>query len=188
MRNGYALSTRTALDAISRHLGELSADQIDVLRGKLHVGIHWDVEVTEAPGLNRPRVSQAFCSALPVAYSQVPASHWAPFASLVLEASYEATMWAAVLNAQRGASNIVFLTLLGGGAFGNHGDWIFAALRPALQLTKAFNLDVRLVSYGRPGVRGAVPVTLCPGHIVDGTVGTHHLLTTADFTGCRRLQ
>lgn len=37
-------------------------------------------------------------------------------ASLVLQAAYEATMAAAVLNAQRGASNVVLLTELGGGA------------------------------------------------------------------------
>jgi Patatin-like phospholipase len=36
-------------------------------------------------------------------------------AQLVLEAAYEATMWAAVLNAQRSASNRVLLTSLGGG-------------------------------------------------------------------------
>ena len=45
-------------------------------------------------------------------------------AALVLEAAYEATMWATILNAQRGASNVVFLTLLGGGAFGNQSSWI----------------------------------------------------------------
>ncbi len=32
---------------------------------------------------------------------------------LVLEAAYEATLWAAVSNAQRGVSNVVFLTFLG---------------------------------------------------------------------------
>jgi hypothetical protein len=59
-------------------------------------------------------------------------------------------MWAAVLNARRGASNIVFLTLLGGGAFGNQIDWIYTALRRALNLTNQFDLDVRLVSYSAP--------------------------------------
>jgi len=38
-------------------------------------------------------VSQVFCSALPVAYSDVPPIHWRAFATLVLEAAYEATMW-----------------------------------------------------------------------------------------------
>jgi hypothetical protein len=114
MQNGYALGTQSGLDAIARHLGTLATDQIDVLREKLRVGIHRDVEVTETAGPDRPLVSQSFCSALPVAYSRVPAVHWEPFAAVVLEAAYEATMWATMLNAQRGASNVVFLTLLGG--------------------------------------------------------------------------
>ena len=112
--------------------------------------MHRDVEVTDAAGENRPLVSQTFCSALPLAYSRVPPSHWEAFASLVLQAGYEATMSAAVLNAQRGASNVVLLTQLGGGAFGNHDDWIHAAMGRALGLMSGFALDVRLVSYGTP--------------------------------------
>jgi len=150
MKNGYALGNKVGLDAITRYLRTLAPDQIDALRGKLRIGVHRDVEVTEAAEPDRPRVSQAFCSALPVAYSQVPSPHWELFASLVLEAAYEATLWAAVLNAQRGASNVVFLTLLGGGAFGNPSSWIHAAMRRALQLMMTFDLDVRLVSYGAP--------------------------------------
>lgn len=150
MQNGYALGTKTGLDAIARHLETLTTHQVDVLRGKLRIGIHHDVEVTEAAGPDRHRVTQLFCSALPVAYSRVPPAHWEPFAVLVLEAAYEATMWAAVLNAQRGASNVVFLTLLGGGAFGNRANWIHAAIRRALELITAYELDIRLVSYGTP--------------------------------------
>src|SRR5450759_395896 len=134
MQNGYALCTRAGLDAIAEHLGALQAAQIDILRGKLCIGIHRDVEVTDAAGEHRPLVSQAFCSALPVAYSHVPPSHWEPFASLVLQAAYEDTILAAALNAQRGASKIVLLTQLGGGAFGNHDDWIYAAMRRALKM------------------------------------------------------
>ena len=59
-------------------------------------------------------------------------------------------MWAAVLNAQRGASNVVLLTQLGGGAFGNHDDWIHAAMRRVLRMMLGFDLTVRLVSYGTP--------------------------------------
>jgi hypothetical protein len=70
--------------------------------------------------------------------------------SLVLEATYEATIWAAVLNAQRGASNVVLLTQLGGGAFGNQDDWIHAAMLRALKMMSRFALDVKLVSYGTP--------------------------------------
>lgn len=67
-----------------------------------------------------------------------------------MEAAYEATLWAAVLNAQRGVSNIVFLTVLGGGAFGNRDRWIYAVIRRALAGVAARDLDVRLVSYGTP--------------------------------------
>lgn len=150
MQNGYALCSRTGLDAIAAYLGALQPKQIDVLRGKLCIGVHRDVEVTDAEGEHRPLVSQAFCSALPVAYTGVSSSHWRPFASLVLEAAYEATMLAAVLNKQRGVSNVVLLTLLGGGAFGNEEDWIMAAIRRALKMMSGFELDVRLVSYSEP--------------------------------------
>ena len=85
-----------------------------------------------------------------IAYTRVPSAHWKPFASLVLDAAYEAPMLAAVLNKQRGASNVVLLTLLGGGAFGNEVDWIDAAIRRALAIMSGFGLDVRLVSYGTP--------------------------------------
>ena len=59
-------------------------------------------------------------------------------------------MWAAALNAQRGASNIVLLTSLGGGAFGNEEAWINGAIARALRMVDGLDLDVRLVSYGRP--------------------------------------
>jgi hypothetical protein len=151
MQNGYAQCTRAGLDAITKHLDAVSPKEADALRGKLCIGIHRDVEVTEAAGDPRPLVSQAFCSALPVAYSSnVPAPHWKAFGSLVLEAAYEATMVAGVLNAQRGASNIVLLTELGAGAFGNDPAWVHAAMRRALEMTSGFDLDVKLVSYRSP--------------------------------------
>jgi hypothetical protein len=59
-------------------------------------------------------------------------------------------MSAAVLNAQRGASNVVLLTQLGGSAFGNDVGWIHAAIRRALEMMSGFALDVRLVSFGAP--------------------------------------
>ena len=149
-RNGYALGTRQGLDLIADHLRAIGPDQADALAGKLRVGIHRDVEVTDAPGTPGPVVSQAFCSALPVAYGRVPQQHWAAFAQLVLDAAYEATMLEAVSNARRGASNIVLLTLLGGGAFGNAPEWIHSAIRRAVQKVRGFDLDVRLVSYGPP--------------------------------------
>jgi hypothetical protein len=146
MQNGYALCTRAGLDAISQHLRALPPDSLDVLRGKLCIGVHRDVEVTDAAGPDRPLVTQVFCSALPVAYIDLPRVHWTAFAALVLEAAYEATLWAAVLNAQRGTSNVVLLTRLGGGAFGNEPHWIDSAMRRALKIVARFDLDVQPVS------------------------------------------
>jgi hypothetical protein len=150
MRNGYALCNQPGLEAISAYLAKLQPHALDALRGKLCIGVQRDVEVTDAPGEQRPFVSQAFCSALPVAYTQVEAHHWKAFASLVLEAAYEATMWSAVLNAKRGASNVVLLTFLGGGAFGNDDAWILGAMRRALETMRSFALEVKIVSYREP--------------------------------------
>jgi hypothetical protein len=149
MRNGYALCTESGLASIARTLAGMSAGELDSLRDRLRVGLHWDVEVTGgiAPGL---LVSQVFCSALPVAYTRIPSDRWQAFATLVLEAAYEATLWATALNAHRTASNVVYLTRVGGGVFGNETAWIDGAIRRALKMVAGAGLDVRLVSYGQP--------------------------------------
>lgn len=140
MRNGYALCTRQGLGEIRERLRTLDDGGVDELRGTLRIGLHWDVQVTDGAG-DSQTVSQAFCSALPVAYSDVPAEEWEAFATLVLEGAYEATLLAAALNAERGASNRVFLTRVGGGAFGNKHEWIERALARALQRVRV-PLDV----------------------------------------------
>jgi hypothetical protein len=147
MRNGYALCTESGLDVIAQHLGKQSPGQLDLLRDKLHIGIHSNVEVTDVANEPRPLISQAFCSALPVAYTTVPSFKWAAFATLVLEGAYEATLLAAALNTGRGGSNVVLLTHLGGGAFGNQADWITQAIRRALRATSSFDIDVKIVSH-----------------------------------------
>jgi hypothetical protein len=150
MRNGYAMCTQSGLNAIAAYLEAPDSVRSVNLGGVLRIGLHWNVEVTDGSGPTAPRVSQAFCSALPVSYSRVAPAHWRVFASFILHAAYEATMWAAVCNAQRGGSNTVLLTRLGGGAFGNDESWIQAAMRAALQAVRACDLDVQLVSYGTP--------------------------------------
>jgi hypothetical protein len=148
MRNGYALCTEPGLASIERALDAMDGAEQHSLRDRLRVGLHRDVEVTGiAPGL---LVSQVFCSALPVAYTRIPSARWRAFATLVLEAAYEATLWAAALNTHRTTSNVVYLTRLGGGAFGNETAWIDGAIRRALKIVAGIGLDVRLVSYGQP--------------------------------------
>lgn len=150
MQNGYALATKSGLEAINAYLREISEKTTSELEGRLRIGVHQAVEVTDAPFSPGPLVTQVFCSALPVAYARWPQPLWQDFAQLVLDAAYEATLLAGVMNSRQGGSNIVLLTMLGGGAFGNAPDWIYTAIRRALKKTQGYHMDVRLVSYGRP--------------------------------------
>jgi hypothetical protein len=145
MRNGYALCSESSLARIERQLAAIAPPDRSALRDKLRIGLHRNVEVTDAPGATQ-RVSQAFCSAQPVSYTDVPQANWQSLATLVLEGSYEATLWAAALNAAGGFSTKVFLTRVGGGAFGNHQTWIDAAMRRAFDKIRNLVLDVFIVS------------------------------------------
>lgn len=150
MRNGYALCTRTGLDAISGLLSRATPAEIDDLAGRLRVGLHSNVEVTdrEAPG---QFVSQVFCSALPASYVPgIPIAAWEPFARLVLKATYEATMLVTLLNAVNGGSKTVLLTSVGGGAFGNDRKWIADAQSRALSIMREYDLNVKFVCRDDP--------------------------------------
>ncbi|HKA21602.1 MAG TPA: hypothetical protein VKN18_25220 [Blastocatellia bacterium] len=159
MRDGYTLASQTGLEEISGRLRGLNESEVDGLRQMLRIGIQRDTQVTLDDC--RHLVSQAYCSALPVSYCQHPSSLWAEFAPLVLEAAYEATMCAAILNSKRNRNNRLYLTLLGGGAFGNEPDWIIAAIRRALNLYSVVDLEVAIVSYGssNPDVQDLVHET-----------------------------
>lgn len=147
MRNGYLQPSRASLALIGRHLAGLTEAGRNALRSQLAIGWHRHVEVTdgEAP---RPQVSQAYCSAVPVSYSGLGQALWQPLASLVLEAAYEATLRAACIQQAEEGNPKVLLTRLGGGAFGNHDDWIDAAILRALRLTEGMGLEVWVVCYG----------------------------------------
>lgn len=148
MRNGYALASASGLQEISKRIQTSTPDQLDELRGQLKVGIQWGTQVTIF-GCSH-LVSQIYCSALPVAYSAHGQNAWKDFAVLILEAAYEATLCAAAINAQMTGNKTVFLTLLGGGAFGNEIGWIVDAIDRALRMHADSGLDVRIVSFRRP--------------------------------------
>lgn len=150
MRNGYALASKDGLLNISEQIAQLTNENRELLIGKLKIGIQWDTEVTLAEG--KQLVSQVYCSALPVAYSRIEFYYWESFARLILEGTYEATLYAALENFEKTGCNKVFLTLVGGGAFGNEMNWILDALSKALIKFKKTPLDVKVVSYGESKV------------------------------------
>lgn len=161
MTNGYALPQSGGLQAINRALEDSSDEQRDQLKQLLKIGLQWQTEVTigSDPAAASPStphlVSQAFCSAMPVAYTRWPLDQWEPLARLILEAAYEATLCAGIFNAATNGSSRLFLTMLGGGAFGNDPDWITDALQQSLSTYDDCGLEIFIVSYGasNPAVR-----------------------------------
>ena len=158
MKNGYALPTAEGLKEVDSALGAMSEGELDELRSKLRIGVQWDTQVTIGNSEKRGSkhlVTQAYCSAVPVAYSGLSSRLWERFARLILEAAYEATLATAVLYAAKSGNKSVYLTLLGGGAFGNDQEWILNAIRRAAKLYNKHDLDVKIVSFRRsnPAIR-----------------------------------
>lgn len=146
MQNGYALPSDHGLIQVDQQLEAATESELDQLRGLLRIGLHWQTQVT-FDSCNH-QVSQAYCSAMPVQYSRQDADRWERFARLILEAAYEATLCVAILNASKSGVNKLFLTRLGGGAFGNRDAWIVDAMKRAIDRYAAYNMDVVMVSYG----------------------------------------
>lgn len=143
MKNGYLLPRPGALELIGRKMiaqGGVSE--------AIRVGVCADTVVTQAEGQHC--VTQVYCSALPIAYCAFPASAWEPFARMVLRAAYQATFAIAWQSAQRTGQNRLYLTRLGGGAFGNPTNWITEAIHAAMVRFSGCDLDVVLVSHARP--------------------------------------
>ena len=148
MRNGYCYPHAEGLERINSQIAEMDDQEREKLKSRLQVGIQWNTEVTIA----HPDqiVSQGYCSALPIGYvSRIPEQQWESFARIILEATYEATFYAALINLQNGGSNRLFLTLVGGGVFGNKTEWILDAIKISVLKFKNTDLDVRIVSYGQ---------------------------------------
>lgn len=111
----------------------------------MHIGVHWDTEVANKDH----RVCQVFCSALPVAYAKSTRSQdWEAFGRLVLQGTFEATLAiAALLSMERNCRTKVYLSAVGGGAFGNRTAWIVDAIERALRIHAESPLDVMLVHF-----------------------------------------
>lgn len=143
MRNGYAMISSEILRALNQKLQMADAAQREQLKALLKVGVHWNTQVTAKGAAPDQKVTQVFCSALPIAYNQERSTElWAPFAQLVLEACYEATLCVGVLNARETGNPHVFLTRVGGGVFGNPAAWIDHAINLAVERTNPNGLHV----------------------------------------------
>lgn len=145
---GYVITDSINLSTINTKINQLSNTERELLKGQLKVGLQWNTEVTIST--NKHKVSQIYCSALPISYNTLPYLLWEPFARLILEATYEATFYAALKNMHQNGTNILYLTLVGADAFGNDENWILDAIKMAILKFKRVPLDIRIVSYKHP--------------------------------------
>lgn len=145
MSNGYCLPSESGLIIIDELISQMSESEKNQLKSKLQVGIQWDSEVTISA--DKQIVSQIYCSALPIGYSTISPDKWEQFARLILEATYEATFYAAAINLERTGNNQLFLTLVGGGVFQNKVEWILDAIKKSVQKFRNCPLEVKVVSY-----------------------------------------
>jgi hypothetical protein len=158
--NGYTFSSEQKLLLLNN---KLKSDFIlrDNIIKRLRIGVHYNIGVTfdkldrklypkNASFIehkNGQLVSQAFCSAISVAYSGLSKDLWEPFSILILKASYEATLWSAIINSKTGGSNKVLLTMVGGGAYGNDTKWILDAIANAVVATSDYGLNIKICHY-----------------------------------------
>jgi len=164
IQNGYTMSDNERLLVVDKKLKDFGLR--DTVRDLIRVGIMADTEVTgwdygnkrfkdEFPDRPAQLVSQIYCAACAIAYNdEVVSRHWEVIARLVLEANYEATLYAALENARahpgERSARKVFLTDLGGGVFGNDAEWIEDARNRALSRFRDAKvpLDVIILSAG----------------------------------------
>lgn len=148
MSNGYLLiDVFSTLYWTSRALYLATDVEYEHLLSLIDVGVHSNVEVTLESAPENQLVTQVFCSAVPISQHATHRSAcWKPLATLILEAAYKTTLAVAAKQMKDGGSNVVYLTLVGGGAFGNPPEVIAAAIRSAVDMFKDIPLDVRIVT------------------------------------------
>jgi len=155
VRNGYTHSSSKALARLPAAIAKVGRDALLPL---IKVGVHQDVGVTFSdrytplPDDCDQKVTQVFCSAISCGYSGQSNREWAPLATMVLDACYEATLWAALMNRVRNQDKpgcrTVWLTAVGGGVFGNDPRWISSAIdRARLALPQNCDLEVHVGRY-----------------------------------------
>ena len=169
VQNGYTNSTSHKLKNLKRllkrkkiikdNMGRISESAREKAISNLRVGLHSGVGVVlkrRYGCLERckkyNKVTQVFCSAVSCSYGDrsIDNNEWEPLARLVLDGSYEATLWAAAIEYSLGIGNgKVFLTMLGGDAFGNEPEWISDSISRSINKLKSsrVSLEVNIVHF-----------------------------------------
>ena len=138
----------------------------------------------------QPRVTQVFCSAVAILFGTTQ-EDCELFARVVLEASYEATLWAAIINHQqkeedkeggrpRGGRPRAHLTFVGGGVYGNRTEWIVDAINRAIRTVAAHGVEMDVVVQHYLKVEESVAAACC------GFKSPIHMVVKADWIceGC----
>jgi len=159
MQNGYCFPNAEGLAEVERQLSEASESELNEIRGKLMVGVQSKTEVTL--GVSNHCVTQVFCSALPITYSDISSQHWNHFPRLILDATYELTFFVALQNLEETGCGKLYLTLVGGGVFGNRIEWILSSIFRSLKIFANSELDVKIISYGASNSEVANLVERC---------------------------
>ena len=161
-RNGYAFVTEEKIELLN---GTFKLDKNDTKKTKLFkkfkVGVQFNVPVVYLKSIYEEplhRVTQVYCSALPIGYQSnygfVPAfkekENWDILEQLILDNIYDLTFKSAIYNLKLNQSSKrqkLFLTQVGGGAFKNNDEFIQNAIEKALKAHKHYPLDVIMVYF-----------------------------------------
>ena len=181
VRNGYTNSDERRLAVLGRTLRDLDERERNGVKGLLKIGVQIGTQVTCSRKPNSdsrlwhivddgPLVTQVYASALAVNYACCRSDEWEPLARLVLEAAYEATIYAAIHHGPDKSPKVV-LTALGGGVFGNKNEWIADAIVAALGKFSNAGLDVVINEY-RDGALSYIKYAILKGDKTKDMLGT----------------
>jgi len=149
MKNGYCMITTSG----SAAMAEVMASDVDTLNEKfdhLQVGVQYDTEVVSVGDIGHT-VTQVYCSAIPLTYmdQRLITPPVKQFAEYVLMKSYEATVYAAAINALYTGNRDLYLTFVGGGAFGNDEDSIVRSIKSIIPIAARYNINIIMVCYSQ---------------------------------------
>ena len=153
VRNGYVKFSKETLLRLHEE-GDVFDWEAAVNR--IRVGIQWNAQVTSGTKTHElemctdpeQRVSQIFSAAMDMGWNN-PADDVLVVraATTLLRASYAAAVLTARINAAKGGQPTCFLTLMGGGVFGNKASWITDAIVELKDEIVASGVDFRLVLF-----------------------------------------